>query len=602
MKKNQIRLHGCIVLLAVFIGIITFLVPMQSAGYWFSDAFLMRDKPVDNRIKIIGIDEKSLAEMGPFSEWTRQDAADLLNAFETGYEPAVVAFDINYFGNRDAAGDEAFVRAVERIPNVVVASYLDFSTKVQSGEYGGWKVNTMYVEQIEQPYDALKDVTRHGFTNVVQDKDNYIRRTLLSAADEQEEQEYNFAYETYRTYQLSQGEIPVEPETNEQGIYGFDYTAQPGMYEIYSYVDVINGVYDAKLFQDSIVMVGAYTAGMMDQYLAPIARGTVVNGVEIQANHVNALLAERTYQEMSNRGNAVLTGLAAGLYLILICHVGTACSTVCGAVILTVSMGSAWFLYANGIYWRFWNLFLVTAVLMILRILAGYLREAVNKRRILSVFRQYIAPQVVEELAKNKNFQNELGGITKDVAVLFVDIRGFTSMSEKLQPEEVVDVLNRYLEVVTAAIFQNDGMLDKFIGDAVMAVYNAPLPVENYVVKAVQTGRDIITAVQRLNDGLRREHGIEITCGVGVHCGKAVIGNIGCTYRMDYTAIGDTVNTAERLENIAPGSSIYISGQVYQQIGDRYNVNPVGELGLKGKSDKIMIYQMEVEDESESDG
>ena len=175
-------------------------------------------------------------------------------------------------------------------------------------------------------------------------------------------------------------------------------------------------------------------------------------------------------------------------------------------------------------------------------------------------------------------------------------------MSEKLQPEAVVDVLNHYLEAVTAAIFKNEGMLDKFIGDAVMAVYNAPLSVDNYVAKAVQTGRDIIQSVRQLNDGLREKYGIEIKCGVGVHCGKAVIGNIGCTYRMDYTAIGDTVNTAERLESKAPGGSVYLSGQVYEQLSDIYTATQVGELDLKGKADKIMVYQMEVEDESDSHG
>ncbi len=602
MRKNSVRLYGGIVLTAILVGVFTLLVPFQSVGYWLSDAFLMREKPVDNRIKIIGIDEKSLQEMGPFAEWTRQDAADLLNAFEEGYEPAVVAFDINYFGERDEAGDEAFVRAAERMPNVVAASYLNFSTKMQRGEHGDWEVNTMYVDQIERPYDALNQVVHHGFTNVVQDQDNYIRRSMLSMDDENGELEYSFAYETYRVYQMSQGASPTVPKTNSQGIYGFDYTAEPGMYEVYSYVDVVNGVYDPKLFADSIVMVGAYAAAMMDQYLAPIARGTVVNGVEIQANHVNALLSERTYQEMPGYCNALLTGLTAAVYLVLISCLGTVASAVSGVLILVAAAGGAWVLYGNGIYWRFWNLLLAVAVFILLRIFAGYMKEVVNKRRILGVFRQYIAPQVVEELAKDKDFQNELGGITKDVAVLFVDIRGFTSMSEKLQPEAVVDVLNHYLEAVTAAIFKNEGMLDKFIGDAVMAVYNAPLSVDNYVAKAVQTGRDIIQSVRQLNDGLHQKYGIEIKCGVGVHCGKAVIGNIGCTYRMDYTAIGDTVNTAERLESKAPGGCVYLSGQVYEQLSDIYTATPVGELDLKGKADKIMVYQMEVEDESESHG
>ena len=158
--------------------------------------------------------------------------------------------------------------------------------------------------------------------------------------------------------------------------------------------------------------------------------------------------------------------------------------------------------------------------------------------------------------------------------------------------EEVVDILNHYLGNVTNAIFKNGGTLDKFIGDAVMAIYNAPLDVEGYCDKAVQTAFDIIESVRAVNRELRETHGREIACGVGVHCGKAVVGNIGCEYRMDYTAIGDTVNIAERLESIAKGGEILISGEVYEQIREHYQAEPIGEQSLKGRQDKVTVYRM----------
>jgi len=147
--------------------------------------------------------------------------------------------------------------------------------------------------------------------------------------------------------------------------------------------------------------------------------------------------------------------------------------------------------------------------------------------------------------------------------------------------------------MVTEAIFKNDGTLDKFIGDAVMAVYNAPLDVEDYACKAVQTGLDIVTAVERINIELKKEFGIEIACGVGVHSGRAVVGNIGCSYRMDYTAIGDTVNVAERLESIAKGGQVLISRDLYEQVKNRYQATFAGTQSLKGRQGGMDVFLVE---------
>ena len=179
-----------------------------------------------------------------------------------------------------------------------------------------------------------------------------------------------------------------------------------------------------------------------------------------------------------------------------------------------------------------------------------------------------------------------------EIAVLFVDIRGFTSMSEGLPPDKVVGILNRYLGKVTEAIFRNEGTLDKFIGDAVMAVYNAPLDVENYMEKAVRTGIDIIESVESLNGELERDFGRRIACGVGVHCGQAVVGNIGCDFRMDYTAIGDTVNVSERLESLAKAGQVLISEQIYEHVKDRFQAEYIGELALKGRQDKVKAFAL----------
>lgn len=586
--RNKLFLTAAAAFLA---GGLTLWAPFDKVEYLLCDMLFVREKPVDNRIKIIGIDEKSLAEMGPFSGWTRQQTADLLNAFDRENLPAVIAFDINFVGERDEEGDAALAAAAAEFPHIVMASYVNYSTRLEQTDSGEYHINTMYVENVELPYDELLAVTAHGFTNAVQDVDNYVRRSMFEASWEGGS-ERNFAWKIYDEYQRAIGEESFSP-AQANSVYGFDYTAEPGMYEVYSYVDVVEGRYDPRIFQGSIILVGAYAQGMMDQYMVPIARGTVMNGVEVQANHVDALLNGRTFVSMNRWIQALLAFLIAGSYISLVLHNSFLVNTVGGVILEGAIIVAARILYGAGIYWGCFVPFFFVLCTFLARVASGYVTERFRKRKILNVFRTYMAPQVVDELGRSGNYKIELGGRDREIAVLFVDIRGFTSMSEGLSPERIVAILNRYLGTVTEAIFHNGGTLDKFIGDAVMAVYNAPLDVEDYAYKAVQTGLDIVEAVERINGELKKEFGIEIACGVGVHSGRAVVGNIGCSYRMDYTAIGDTVNVAERLEGIAKGGQVLISRDLYEQVSDRYQAAYAGSQSLKGRQDGMDVFLVE---------
>lgn len=591
-EKGEVRNRFLLITIAAFLaGCLTFWAPFDKVEYWFCDLLYVREKPVDNRIKIIGIDEKSQEEMGPFSGWTRQQAADLLNAFDKEHSPAVVAFDINFVGLRDQSGDMALAEAAAGFSHLVMASYINYGTRVERTDSGEYQINTMYVENLELPYEALRNVTVHGFTNAVQDVDNYVRRSLLAETGA-DIQEWNFAWTIYDEYRKSAGELSREPGQAD-GIYGFDYTAEPGMYEVYSYVDVVEGRCDPRVFWDSIVLVGAYAQGMMDQYMVPIARGSVMNGVEVQANHVDALLNDRTYVNIDRWVQALAAVLIVGFYVWLVSHNSFLVNIMGGVVLEAGIVVAAKCLYSAGFYWGCLVPFALVLLAFLVRVATGYLTERLRKRKILSVFRTYMAPQVVDELGRSGNYRIELGGREREIAVLFVDIRGFTAMSEGLSPEKIVEILNRYLGMVTEAIFHNEGTLDKFIGDAVMAVYNAPLDVENYACKAVQTGLDIVEAVDSINVELKEEFGIEIACGVGIHSGRAVVGNIGCSYRMDYTAIGDTVNVAERLESIAKGGQVLISRNLYEQVRDQYSAVFSGSQSLKGRQGGIEIYVVE---------
>ena len=222
----------------------------------------------------------------------------------------------------------------------------------------------------------------------------------------------------------------------------------------------------------------------------------------------------------------------------------------------------------------------------------GYIMENIKRKKVLNAFKKYVAPEVVDEIAANGNFNIKLGGENRDIAVLFVDIRGFTTMSEVLEPEQIVEILNRYLSLTTASIFKNKGTLDKFVGDATMAVFNSPFDLDDYELRAVRAAMDIVAGGAALEDELQKEFGRTIGFGVGVNVGPAVVGNVGCDFRMDFTAIGDTVNTAARLEANAKKGQVLISDTLYERIKDRIEVKEIGNIPLKGKSNGVFVYEV----------
>jgi Adenylate cyclase, family 3 (some proteins contain HAMP domain) len=260
--------------------------------------------------------------------------------------------------------------------------------------------------------------------------------------------------------------------------------------------------------------------------------------------------------------------------------------------VLTVVLGILLYTRGNliipGVY--FLIFFLVD---YLIALIGKYIAEWLSKKKIASAFRKYVAPQVVDGIMKSGQYQIKLGGENRDIAVLFVDIRGFTPLSESLEPEQVVEILNEYLNLTTNAIFKNSGTLDKFIGDATMAVFNAPFDLEDYEMQALRAAKDIVAGARALEESCEKRFGKKVTFGVGVNCGEAVVGNIGCETRMDYTAIGDTVNTAARLEANAKAGQVLISQRIYERVKDKnVTVHPIGEIPLKGKSKGLFVYEL----------
>ncbi|CAG0944406.1 partial Adenylate cyclase 2, partial [Anaerolineae bacterium] len=205
------------------------------------------------------------------------------------------------------------------------------------------------------------------------------------------------------------------------------------------------------------------------------------------------------------------------------------------------------------------------------------------------MFRRYVAPAVVDRLPSNPD-QLELGGHRQEITILFADIRGFTKFSEALPPEELVGILNQYLAIAADAILAQEGMLDKFMGDAVMGIFNAPLPQDDHPLRATRAALAMRAAVACLHERLPKE--MRLQYGIGIHTGDAVIGNIGTQQQMNFTAIGDAVNVAKRLQENAAGGHILLSQATYAYIRKQVRAKRLAALRVKGRGAAVQAWEL----------
>ena len=206
--------------------------------------------------------------------------------------------------------------------------------------------------------------------------------------------------------------------------------------------------------------------------------------------------------------------------------------------------------------------------------------------KVKSTFKKYVSENIVDELLLNEE-SLELGGVEQEVCVLFSDIRGFTSMSERLEASKVVTLLNRFFDKMIDVVFKYNGTLDKIIGDELMVLYGAPLKKTDDILNAVNTAKEMFTSLDNFNKKMSDEGFPKLNIGIGINYGKVICGNIGSEQQMNYTVIGDTVNLASRLCSAAKPGEIIISDSVYNSLKNKNGFNRNDDLILKGKTKPV---------------
>ncbi len=565
---------------------------LASLDLRLADALYQSPETVSGDIVIIGIDDRAQNQFGPYNNrWDRHIIAQALEvlASDPDKKPAVVAIDALFTEKTTSEADNHLADAASKL-YVVTASNMT-SDIVRSGDENN-NFNTSYSSvTYHPPYDLIRQVAREGHINATLDEDGFMRHALLFVTPRKDVKVYSMAYLTASAYAQKKN-IPVTmPPVDKAGRFYIPYKAKPyGYYDGVSILDLIKGEVPADYYAGKIVLIGPYSVGLGDQYPTPIDHSNQMFGVEIQANVIESILTGNYKREVPKLLQlGIVFALTFAVLFLALCWPFLISAALC--IILAV----ADIFVCRGLYTMGYVLHPLwfsgaMAVIFILMIIAHYYSTLKQRQHVTSTLERYVAPNIVKELMKEGADSWGLGGKLCDIAVLFVDIRGFTTMSEKKQPEEIVAILNRYLTMTSNCIEQNEGTLDKFIGDATMAFWGAPLPQENAVYLAAKTALDIVEGAKKLSEELVKEGKEELRVGVGVHFGPAVVGNMGSEKHMDYTAVGDTVNTASRLESNAPGNVIYISRAVAEKLGDKARIERLAHpLKLKGKADDFEV-------------
>ncbi|MDH5298207.1 MAG: adenylate/guanylate cyclase domain-containing protein, partial [Desulfobulbaceae bacterium] len=368
-------------------------------------------------------------------------------------------------------------------------------------------------------------------------------------------------------------------------------------------VDVLNGLHPEQV-RDKYVLIGTSAAGLLDLRATPFSN--VFPGVEVHANVIDNVLAGDPiiYDVFSEIGLTYVLIVVGGLFLTALLAFSSPLAGGLGGFLLleaTIIGNYQFFFLHNKIIGLTYPLLTIAVVFLVVT-LFNFFFEGRKKQFISHAFGHYVSPQVVSKLmAHPENLT--LAGEEKNLTVMFSDIRGFTSLSERMNSSQLGMFMNRYLTAMSSVVMTKRGTVDKFIGDAIMAIWGAPLDDEDHAANAVRAALEMIKRLQELRWQWEREGLPPIDIGIGINSGIMSVGNFGSAERFDYTVLGDNVNLASRLEgsNKTYGTNVIISEFTRQELGDRFLCRFIDMVRVKGKSKPVRIYEPLVEGEAEEE-
>jgi adenylate cyclase len=385
--------------------------------------------------------------------------------------------------------------------------------------------------------------------------------------------------------------VPTDP----WGMVQIDFHGPTGTYPTYSIADVVQRKLSPELFRDKIVLLGPTATGLADLRPTPF-ESVGFPGVEVHANFIDNLL-NGAFIKRGAREN-LLDMLFIFLFSMPVAVIISTMRPARSALLLVIAASAfVFFAYHEFAVQRVWlAMFLPMATLFVTYstvVSYNYFFEEREKKAVRGAFQQYMAPEVIAQVLDRPELLR-LGGEEKRLTAMFADIRGFTSLSEGLTPTALVDLLNEYLNEMTEIIFSHQGTLDKYIGDAIMAFWGAPLETPDHAERACSAALGMSVAMERLQDRWEKQGRPRIDIGIGINTGPMLVGNMGSERRFNYTIMGDDVNLASRLEGVTKqfGTRLIISQTTWEDVRTKMVTRELDLIRVKGKKKPVAIYQV----------
>jgi adenylate cyclase len=610
-----------------------------------------------NEVVIVGIDEKSvnllgrwpwprtriarlidrLGEYGAkviafdivFSEPERSEGSALLKELKTQVRDRKAKAALER-ASRKADSDSRLAASLRKNPAAVLG-YFFFTTpgeikqrKDQDLSAGGVNIpsrmSVRYLDRnaaapdipralgVEQNIPLLAKAASHfGYFNIIPDSDGTVRWAPL-AFRYGDDIYPHISLEAVRLYRgsppllINEAEYGVDSiqlgrqliPTDEGGRLLINFRGPQKTFPHYSFVDVLNGAVPASAFKDKIVLVGATAIGIYDMRVTPFSG--VFPGVEINANIIDNILRN---DAISRPDWTALYDLAAILFLGILLSLVISRVRPLAATLITIALLAA-YAVANEFIFTHFKLWLtaiypgMTMVFVFVGVITyRIMTEEKKKKEIKNAFSRYVSPSLVDDILKDPS-KLVLGGEERRLTVFFSDIRGFTTISEGLSPQNLVKLINDYLTPMTDIILESGGTVDKYMGDAIMAFWGAPVWQDDHAIRAARTALLMMERLRKLQVEWEKNGLPRIDIGIGLSTGRLTCGNMGSHLRFDYTVMGDSVNLGSRLEGLNKeyGTHIIVPKFTYEDIKDEFILRQLDHIKVKGKKIPIKIYEL----------
>jgi adenylate cyclase len=581
-------------------------------------------------VTIAAIDEQSLARLGRWP-WSRSTFASLAERLDQ-LGARVIAFDLFFPERESARADGQFARAIGSTGKVVLGTvFIDRAEEVRYlgpaslaaarraiapqaiAEVGA----SGYAEAsfpMKEPRGVLVNIAELqqaaayvGDIDVPPDTDGVARRAPLirrfdghyfPAFDVQVARAYlggeapSLEIASYGIAGLRLGEryIPLD----EDGRLLVRHR-RADSFAIVSIADILGNRADPALLRDRVVLVGNTAIGIGDRRVTPY--GATRPGVEVRASIIESLLQGDALQrpEWMMFLDIAAMGAAALLLIVLLPRFGVAgggvlaVGALVGYVLLAIYLFRSEGLWLNLVYPT-----LLVTLLFASATLVEYFFTFSEKRYLKRAFQHYVPPAVVDDLVADAG-KLQLGGEKRELTVLFSDIRGFTTLSEAMAPEDLVKLMNEYFTIMTAKVFEQRGSLDKYIGDAIMAIFGAPAAEPQHAALACRSALEMVRALRTLQQSLRERRLPAIDIGIGINTGPMIVGNMGSASRFSYTVVGDAVNLASRIEHLNKdyGTNILVSEYTFDQVKDEFTAaREVDRVRVRGRAQPVRLFEL----------